>query len=350
MTTPALAITDLAFSYGARPVLHDVDLVVPSGSITAILGPSGGGKTTLLRLIAGFERPERGEVRINGVLTAAPDGPNIAPHKRGVALVPQEGALFPHLDVAGNIAFGLPHRRGAKARARVRELLDLVGLAGTEHLRPDQLSGGMQQRVAIARALAPDPTLILLDEPFSALDVSLRDQVREEVVRTLRRADATVVWVTHDQQEALSTADRIAVMMDGTIRQVADPVTLYQRPASQAVAEFIGEAVVITGTVTDEGRHALCALGRIPLSTPGVPGAATIVLRPEDLALVAAHDAPVVGQVAATRYFGHDGVATVQLDSGEQVVVRTEADTLPALGTQTGVRSLGIAHAFPVTS
>jgi iron(III) transport system ATP-binding protein len=344
---PALTTTDLGFSYGTQPVLRETNLVVDAGSITALLGPSGGGKTTLLRLISGFERPARGEIRINGSLVASADGPNVAPHRRGVALVPQEGALFPHLDVAGNVAFGLAKRRGAKTRERVRELLDLVGLAGTEHLRPDQLSGGMQQRVAIARALAPDPTLILLDEPFSALDVSLRDQVREEVVRTLRRADATVLWVTHDQQEALSTADHIAVMLEGTIGQIADPVTLYQQPASQAIAEFIGEAVVLPGIVTDRGTEAECVLGRIALSTEARPGPAAVVLRPEDLALVPSASGDASGQVTATRYFGHDGVATVRLSSGELVVVRTEADTLPAIGAAIGVRSLGPAHAFP---
>ena len=237
----ALECTGVRKAFGRRTVLDGIDLVVPTGGITSILGPSGGGKTTLLRLVAGFDRADAGTIAIHGDVVDGVGRP-VPPHRRHVGCVPQEGALFPHLSVGGNVGFGLP--RGRDRAVRVAECLELVGLPGTEQARPHELSGGQQQRIALARAIAPRPRLVLLDEPFSSLDAGLRAQVRTEVCDAVRRAGATAVLVTHDQEEALSVSDAVAVLLDGRIRQHADPLTLYRAPADLDVARFVGEAVI----------------------------------------------------------------------------------------------------------
>ena len=225
----ALQLENVSHFFGEHQVLNSVSLNVNHGSITALLGPSGGGKTTLLRIVAGFERPTRGTVRINGTVVA--DAHTWIPtRERGVAIVPQEGALFPHLSVSENVAFGLKKRRSIETQTRVEEMLELVGLPDAANARPSDLSGGMQQRIALARALATNPTLVLLDEPFSALDAGLRETLREQVVTILRRAGATAIWVTHDQDEALSISDRIAVMHQGYIVELGDANDIYQNP------------------------------------------------------------------------------------------------------------------------
>ena len=246
---PALVVDAVSHAFGTHRVLERVSLTVPKGSITAVLGPSGGGKTTLLRAVAGFETPSEGTITIAGNDVVRDGRSLVPPERRGVTIVPQEGALFPHLSVFDNIAFGLKNRRGGDADKRVRHLLDLIELGDVAEARPAALSGGMQQRVALARALAPSPALVLLDEPFTALDATLRQTVRDEVVATLRREGETALWVTHDQQEALSVADQVAVLLDGQLVQVTDPVTLYREPATKQVARFVGDAVVLRGTV-----------------------------------------------------------------------------------------------------
>jgi iron(III) transport system ATP-binding protein len=274
----ALEVRGLCRSYGGHAALDDADVTVAEGSITVVLGPSGSGKTTLMRLIAGFERPDAGTVEVGGELVAGP-GRLVPPERRRVAVVPQEGALFPHLSVAANIAFGL--RRGPDRSARVRECLALVGLAGYEKRRPDQLSGGQQQRVALARALAPHPSLILLDEPFSALDAAMRPQVRADVVAALRADGATAVVVTHDRDEALALADQVVVLIDGRVEQAADPVTLYRSPASSLVAEFIGRGEVVRGV--REGDVVRTPLGELPVDEASRTGdgEVDVVVRPE---------------------------------------------------------------------
>ncbi len=224
-----LRVTGVRKSYGPVPVLHSIDLVVPAGSLTAVLGRSGCGKTTLLRLVAGFDRPDGGTIAIAGREVAGPGGV-LTPEERRIGYVTQEGNLFPHLTVAANVAFGLP-RRARRERHRVPEMLELVGLDPRYGARyPHELSGGQQQRVALARALAPEPGILLLDEPFSSLDVELRESTRHAVAAALAAAGTTTVLVTHDQAEALSLASRVAVMRDGAIVQEAAPVGAVPAP------------------------------------------------------------------------------------------------------------------------
>ena len=343
----ALVLRGVSHSYGSNKVLDDVNLVVEQGSLTAILGPSGEGKTTLLRLICGFENPDEGKIEIAGRVVYSQGMQSIAPDKRGVAIVPQEGSLFPHLNVAGNIAFGLRHMSKQAMRARVSELLDMMNLSGMQDRKPEELSGGMQQRVALARALAPSPKLILLDEPFSALDTGMREQVREEVMGALRQAGATALWVTHDQQEALSTADSVAVMLHGHIVQTADPVTLYRSPIQRDVAEFVGDAVVLQGTTVPGSSTVRCALGELHVSTPDTDGDVDVLVRPEQL--VIAEAGSVVdgsGVVTMSRFFGHDGIVVVRLGSGELVEMRLHAMSLPAPGDTVSVRVTGKVLAY----
>lgn len=342
---PALKVESLCHSFDGRTVLQDLSLTVRRGSITAVLGPSGGGKTTLLRIIAGFTRPLSGTVSIDGRLVTG-DNVFVAPQDRNVGIVPQDGSLFPHLDVAGNVAFGLSRRRSAETRARVTEMLELVGLPDSGDAMPSQLSGGMQQRIAIARALAPSPALLLLDEPFAALDASLRDEVREHVVEIIRAAGATTLWVTHDQDEALSTADEVAVLLDGRIAQSADPESLYRAPAARDVASFVGDSMMLKGTVSSAGNVATTAMGEMRLASPHAEGEVRIVLRPEQLEVVGATTTDVVGTVVSRKFYGHDGTVVVRLTSGPEVSVRLHATLLPEVGASVGVRVNGPVLAY----
>lgn len=322
------------------PVLRGVDLDVPSGSLAAVLGPSGCGKTTLLRIVAGFEHADAGTVSLGGrEVTSLP------PERRRVAVVPQEGALFPHLTVAQNVAFGLP--RGARRdRSRVGELLEMVGLSGYQARMPAELSGGQQQRVAVARALAPDPAVVLLDEPFSALDAALRASVRADVRAALRAAGATAVLVTHDQEEALSTADMVAVMRGGLVVQTGTPEEVYRFPADVDVARFVGEAVVIPATVRDGVLWT--PLGHLPLAQPAEDGMGTAVLRPEQVHLVD-DGAGLPARVLATEFYGHDASVRLEVtcpgDVPMRVVCRTQGD-LPD-GEEVAVRIVGPVTWFP---
>lgn len=326
-----LVISGLTKAFGRTEVLRGVDLVVPAGSLTAVLGASGCGKTTLLRLIAGLERPDRGTLWLGDREVCGPTT-FVPPERRRVGLVPQEGALFGHRNVARNIAFGLPGRDPARRR-KVEELLELVGLAGFEDRMPADLSGGQQQRVALARALAPEPEVILLDEPFSSLDAGLRAAVRTDVVHALRETGATAVLVTHDQEEALSTADQVAVLRDGRIVQVGPPPELYAHPVDAAVAAFIGDANLFPATI-DHGT-ARTPLGLLDLAAvvdsdaaPGTPG--RVMVRPEQVRLTKDADA-VAARVVETQFYGHDAV--VHLNAGDVRVLCRTSSTPPAIGT-----------------
>ena len=315
--TPRAAMVRLSGvskSYGPVAAVQDVHLDLEPGKILALLGPSGCGKTTTLRLLAGFEHPDAGEVEIGGK-TVAGKRAFVPPEKRKVGMVFQDYALFPHLTVEQNVAYGL--QRSGKRKSRVAEVLGLAHLDGLGGRMPHELSGGQQQRVALARALAPEPAVVLLDEPFSNLDATLRARVRSEMREILRDAGVTAIFVTHDQEEALSIADEVAVMIDGRVLQKAPPEDLYLYPATREVAEFVGEANFIPGTA--ENGRVRCVLGDIP-ALETVDGAVEVMLRPESLLLRALPDgeATVVGR----EFYGHDQLVELRLDSGETLYSR----------------------------
>jgi iron(III) transport system ATP-binding protein len=341
----ALVLAGVHAGYPAARVLHGVDLVVPTGALVAVLGSSGCGKTTLLRTIAGFHPVDAGTITLDGTPVAGA-GVDVRPEQRRVGLVPQEGALFGHLDVAANVGFGLLPRRGrhsARRGARVAEMLELVGLAGYGRRMPAELSGGQQQRVALARALAPAPALVLLDEPFTALDTGLRAEVREQVLAALRATGATAVLVTHDQQEALGAADVVAVLRAGRVVQAGAPQEVYREPADLGVGTFVGDAVVLAATAGD--GWARTPLGTLPVVGPDGPG--SVLLRPEQLRLVPVAGAPVTATVVETVFHGHD--STVRLDAGGVVVqARTAGPHLPAVGERVGVEVDGPGRIYPV--
>jgi iron(III) transport system ATP-binding protein len=340
--SPAIALraVDKAYPGGPRAV-DGVTLEVAEGTLLALLGPSGCGKTTTLRLIAGLERPDAGDVWVGGRLVAGAGG-WAPPEQRRVGLVFQDGALFPHLTVAENIAFALGGRPRAAQAARAADMLALVGLRGLEGRYPHQLSGGQQQRVALARALAPEPAVVLLDEPFANLDVALRVELREEVARILRAAGATAVLVTHDRQEALSLADHVALMLDGRLAQHGTPRELYGRPASRAVAGFVGEANWLPGHAA--GGCADSALGPLPLLSPA-SGPVELLIRPEQLAVRPDPDA--LWTVGAVRYFGHDQLATLLRDGQPALQARLSATAQAEPGAQVAIAVRGPVSAFP---
>jgi iron(III) transport system ATP-binding protein len=305
--------------FGEVAAVAGLDLEAAAGRITALLGPSGCGKTTTLRLIAGFERPDTGVVTL-GAETLSANGSFVPPERRRIGLVFQDYALFPHHDVAGNIAYALP---SGASRSRVDELLEVVGLHGVGTRYPHELSGGQQQRAALARALAADPAAILLDEPFSNLDASLRDRMRREVRRILLESGATSIFVTHDQEEALSLADTVAVMRDGRVEQVGAPEEVYSRPASRWVAEFLGEAEVLPGVARGGGVD--CELGALAVN-PSFEGPAQVIVRPESFGLSAG---PMPRDAAASRavvtdrdFYGHDQLLHLELESGRRLRCR----------------------------
>jgi len=342
-----LVLRGVSKSFGTTPVLRGVDLTVPQGALAAVLGPSGCGKTTLLRIVAGFDTADAGEVVIDGQVVFGP-GSNVPPERRRVGMVPQEGALFPHLSVAGNVGFGLP--RGRRS-TRVDEMLELVGLGGYGTRMPAELSGGQQQRVALARALAPGPALVLLDEPFSALDTGLRAALREDVRVALRVTGATAVLVTHDQQEALSTADVVAVLQGGAIAQAGSPADLYRAPRDLDVATFVGEAVVLDAVLRG-GDAADCALGTLPVrAADRAPGArGTVVLRPEQL-LLGPPDRGVPARVEGVVFYGHDSLVRLALTDGSvSVTARTIDGHHLHINDEVGLTVSSPVSFFPFTS
>jgi iron(III) transport system ATP-binding protein len=344
VTRAILDLRGLAKSFGGNTVLHDIDLALEPGSTTAVVGASGCGKTTLLRLIAGFETPDAGTITIAGRQVASPSS-SVAPHRRGVGYVAQDGALFPHLTVGQNIAYGLRGLvRGAHARARAAELLETVSLdASFAARRPHQLSGGQQQRVALARALARQPVLMLLDEPFSALDTGLRASTRKAVAGLLSSAGVTTLLVTHDQEEALSIADQVAVMRDGRFTQVGSPQHVYHQPADRFTAEFLGDCISMPCTV--RSGIADCALGRIPLQGTAPDGPATLLLRPEQLVATAVSDSEHldgVGTVLGTEFLGHDVLLTIDpAGDAAPLIVRQHSLNPPPIDAKVRIEVVG---------
>ncbi len=302
----------LSKRFGTAVALDGFDLEVRHGELVALLGPSGCGKTTALRLIAGLEYPDAGTVRVLG-RTVAARGTWVPPERRRVGLVFQEWALFPHLDVTANVAFGLD----GDADGRVGEMLALARLEGLAHRMPHELSGGQQQRVALARALAPGPDLLLLDEPFSNLDAQLRAEVRSEVRALLAATGTTAVFVTHDQEEALSISDRVAVMLDGRVRQMGSPFEVYTAPADASVARMVGQANLVTASVS--GGLARSSLGEVP--APGLAdGTCEVLIRPESVEIAADPRGPAT--VEHVEFFGHDQLVRCRTEEGERVDVR----------------------------
>lgn len=347
MTAPTLEIRSLSKSFGDTPVIDRLDLDIADGGITAVVGPSGCGKTTLLRIIAGFERPDAGTVAIAGATVAGP-GRDIPPHQRGVGYVTQDGALFPHLTVGRNIAYGLGSLRDATVRARVDQLLATVSLdTALAGRRPDELSGGQQQRVALARALARRPGLMLLDEPFSSLDAGLRVATRNSVAEALRAAAVSTLLVTHDQQEALSIADQVAVLLGGRFTQVGTPQEVYLRPANRATAEFLGDCVFAPCSVADGVAESV--LGRVPVpDTADGPG--TLMLRPEQVragAVLDRDDHGATGTVTGAEFLGGEVVLTVDLGAGTgPVTARQSSFDAPRLHAKVRVDVIGDGVVF----
>ncbi len=352
-----LEVADLVKAYGRRTVLEGIDLDVEPGSLTAVLGLSGCGKTTLLRVIAGFERAQRGRVALGG-RTLEDEHTFLAPEHRGIGYVPQEGALFPHLDVEANVGFGLP--RGERRGRAVAEMLEMVGISTLARRHPQRLSGGEQQRVALARALVRRPQALLLDEPFSSLDASLRSHVRDEVQALLRAQGVTTVLVTHDQEEAMSLADAVAVLRDGRIVQQGTPAELYERPADEDLARFLGAVNLLPASF--DADVAITALGPLTLRAgqhaPGADasGSGTVIVRPEQLHVSARADGGseaggwgVAGRVEQCRYYGHDALLQIRPDGAgmeaDVLVARVSGQHALPAGTSVNVAAHG-----PVTA
>jgi iron(III) transport system ATP-binding protein len=317
-----LSLSDVTKAFGSETAVDDVSLDVRSGELLTFLGPSGCGKTTTLRTIAGLEAPTDGRITLGDEVVAG-DGAFVPPERRDVGIVFQNFALFPHLTVRENIAFGLTDADSAESEARVDELLELVEMTDHGEKTPDQLSGGQKQRVALARSLAPEPEVLLLDEPFSNLDVRLRVEMREEVRRILKEAGVTAVSVTHDQEEALSISDRVAVMNDGQIEQVGRPESVFERPESKFVASFLGRASFLEGELRDGkvdtgiGRFDAVTLEGYDTVYDGAP--VDVLVRPDDLRATPAASELADGVVTSRQYVGPSFVYRVELDSGEAV-------------------------------
>ncbi|MGC2486788.1 MAG: ABC transporter ATP-binding protein [Acidimicrobiales bacterium] len=338
-----LEISGLVKSFRTQDVLCGLDLVVDEGSFVSILGPSGSGKTTLLRIIAGFERADAGTVRLHGEIV---DNPThyVDSRKRRIGYVPQDGNLFPHLSVKMNVGFGLP--KAERNGKRVNELLEMVGLGNLAERYPHQLSGGQQQRVALARGLAIHPDLVLLDEPFSSLDASLRASVRHDVRHILKDAGATAILVTHDQDEALSLADKVAVIRDGRISQCDAPATLYARPATPALAREFGNVNFVRGVArglevdTDIGRFAIEDVSSIPDLRDGAR--LLVLIRPEQIVLTTSGSARA--HVLDTEFYGHDAVVKLRANVHGELLLHartSEAIDLPARDSDVGIAVRG---------
>jgi iron(III) transport system ATP-binding protein len=316
--TPGLRLRGLRKSFGDVVAVDGLDLDVPEGAICALLGPSGCGKTTTLRLIAGLERSDAGTVEIGGKEVEGPGG-SVAAERRRIGMVFQDYALFPHMDVAANVGYALGRRPD---KAKVERALETVGLGGLGKRNPHELSGGQQQRVALARALVAEPRALLLDEPFSNLDAGLRARVREEVREILTEQKLTSVFVTHDQEEALSVADVVAVVNEGRVEQVGTPEDVYSRPATRWVAGFLGEIEVLPGKAVNGTIK--CELGQLP-NRHGHLGEVDVLVRPESLAIGTIEPADRPSQKATVRsrsFFGHDQLVELELPSGTVVRVR----------------------------
>lgn len=341
-----LELSDVVQRYGQHTVVDGVSFAVERGSIACLLGPSGCGKTTLLRCIAGFEEIAAGEIRVAANILSH-TGMMLPPEQRQIGMVFQDYALFPHLDIAGNIGFGLRRLTAAQRKTRITELLATVGLTGQENKYPHELSGGQQQRVALARALAPRPQLILLDEPFSNLDVDLRERLSLEVREILKQQEMTAVLVTHDQNEAFAMADEVGVMAQGRIQQWDTPYNLYHRPANRFVADFVGQGAFLPGKLVDACSVDI-ELGRLHVAQPITceqevcPSQdVDILLRPDDIV----HDdsSTLCAEVRHKAFRGAEILYTLRLNSGAEVLSLVPSHHNHAIGESIGIR-LDVSH------
>ena len=341
MSTPAVECSGLTKRFNAVTAVQDVSIVVEEGSFLALVGPSGCGKTTTLRLIAGFEAPDAGTVVIRGTPASGP-GVFVAAERRRVGMVFQDYALFPHLTIERNVAYGLA--KGPHRNKRVQEMLELVGLSAVRSRHPHELSGGEQQRVALARALAPNPAIVLLDEPFSNLDAGLRARVRSDVKNILTATGTAAVLVTHDQEEALSLADRVGVMLEGRVHQVGTAEDIYAAPASLAVAAFVGEANMLQG----ESSNGTVATELGVLQTSGhASGRVKVLVRPEVIQLHPPDGTGPTFQVIDREFYGHDQVVRLRLPSGGVLRVRCGPDQAVEPGGFMAARVTSVVPVFP---
>ena len=335
---------EVRYPGAARAAVQGASLALNAGDIGVLIGPSGCGKTTLLRAVAGLEHVSSGEIRLASELVSSARV-DVPPEQRRIGMVFQDYALFPHLDVARNVGFGLRHLNAADRASRVAQVLALVDLAGSEKRFPHELSGGQQQRVALARAMAPAPRLLLLDEPFSNLDVDLRERLAHELRGILKAAGATALFVTHDQLEAFAIGDQIGVMHDGHLHQWDDAYTLYHRPATRFVADFIGHGVFAPATLVQGANNVVAQtpLGELtdldecplPGSYPG--GECDVLLRADDIV----HDdhAPVQAQIVRKSFRGSEFLYTLRLASGHTVLAHVPSHHDHALGEWIGIRA-----------
>ncbi|MDQ9169865.1 ABC transporter ATP-binding protein [Oxalobacteraceae bacterium R-40] len=344
-----LALRNISYAYHRHQVIDNLSFQLAPGTIGCLLGPSGCGKTTVLRCIAGFEQVTAGEILLDGQVVSSPDT-HLPPERRRIGMVFQDYALFPHLTVAANIGFGLRSNPKHERLRRVADLLDLIGLSGQGHKFPHELSGGQQQRVALARALAPRPRLLLMDEPFSNLDVELRERLALEVRGILRAEGTTVILVTHDQNEAFAVADEIGIMHQGRIQQWDSPYSLYHRPCNRFVADFVGQGVFLPGRVLNENRiqielgflsSALIAGGNAENALKTRGSNVSVLLRPDDIT----HDdtSPLKAEVIAKAFRGAEFLYTLKLDSGARVLSLVPSHHNHAIGERIGIR-LDVDH------
>ena len=331
---------DMSYAGAARPAVHQVSLSLQAGDIGVLIGPSGCGKTSLLRAVAGLERLEGGAIRLNGQ-TVSRKGLHMPPEQRRMGMVFQDYALFPHLNVQDNIGFGLHQWTSADKAKRVAEVLGWVGLSGRAKRYPHELSGGQQQRVALARALAPKPQLLLLDEPFSNMDVELRERLASEMRAILKDVQATALFVTHDQMEAFAIGDLIGVMHKGSLHQWTDAYTLYHRPATRFVAEFIGHGVFAPASIQMEGAQRIVhtPLGDLSDEVQDHPmlGACDVLLRADDI--THDDDAPVKAEIISKSFRGSEFLYTLRLASGQQVMAHVPSHHDHKIGEWIGIRA-----------
>jgi iron(III) transport system ATP-binding protein len=317
----SLDVSHLSVSFGERVVINDLSFTLKAGEIASLLGPSGCGKTTLLRAIAGLLQPRAGTIRLGTQLVGL-SSVVLPPHKRRTGYVPQQGALFPHLNVAQNIAFGLSKKEFSRAEINetIAEMLALIGMSGYENQMPTELSGGQQTRVALARALAIKPKMVLLDEPFSALDAELRNELRSEVVALLRAQGTTAILVTHDREEALVSSDKVVLMRDGKIAQYGSPEEVYESPISPSVAVSTGDALVLNAHQAKDGSTSYALSSSGGPTTSATTNNGYVVIRPEEIAVSKHASTGVGGTLIQLDYYGHDAMLVVKLSDSAEII------------------------------